>query len=121
MTKKVEAKTSTPKKTEEAKITVTGTELLDDIITKLKKKPRFENVTKEQTKIIIDTFKDTVIELVSEGHDIRLVGFGSFLVKHRKATTGRNPRTKEEVQIPASTSVGFKPGKEFKNKLNPEK
>jgi DNA-binding protein HU-beta len=50
--------------------------------------------------------------------DVRLVGFGSFGTATRAATTGRNPRTGEEIQIAASTSVRFKPGKALKDAVN---
>ncbi len=47
--------------------------------------------------------------------EVRLVGFGSFVTADRAASTGRNPRTGEEIQIAASTSVKFKPGKALKD------
>jgi DNA-binding protein HU-beta len=50
--------------------------------------------------------------------EVRLTGFGSFAVAERKATKGRNPRTGAEIDIPASTSVRFKPGKSLKDALN---
>ena len=49
---------------------------------------------------------------------MRLVGFGTFATATRKAATGRNPRTGEEINIPASTSVRFKPGKALKDAVN---
>ena len=50
--------------------------------------------------------------------EVRLTGFGSFAIAERKATKGRNPRTGEEIDIPASVSVRFKPGKGLKDSLN---
>ena len=50
--------------------------------------------------------------------EVRLTGFGSFVVAERKATKGRNPRTGEEIVIPASTSVRFKPGKGLKDAVS---
>ena len=50
--------------------------------------------------------------------EVRLTGFGSFVVAERKATTGRNPRTGEEIPIPASNSVRFKPGKSLKDAVS---
>jgi len=47
--------------------------------------------------------------------EVRLVGFGTFVTATRKAAKGRNPRTGEEIEIPASTSVRFKPGKGLKD------
>ncbi len=50
--------------------------------------------------------------------EVRVTGFGSFVVADRKATKGRNPRTGEEIDIPASTSVRFKPGKGLKDAVS---
>ena len=47
--------------------------------------------------------------------EVRLVGFGTFATAERKAGTGRNPRTGEEMTIPASTTVRFKAGKGLKD------
>ena len=54
--------------------------------------------------------------LVTDGK-VQIAGFGTFLTKERAARTGRNPRTGEPLQIPASKSVGFKPGKALKDSL----
>ena len=50
--------------------------------------------------------------------EVRLAGFGTFIAADRKAATGRNPRTGEEMQIPASTTVRFKVGKGLKDSVN---
>ena len=50
--------------------------------------------------------------------EVRLTGFGSFVVTERKATKGRDPRTGQPLDIPASTSVRFKPGKALKDAVN---
>jgi DNA-binding protein HU-beta len=50
--------------------------------------------------------------------EVRLVGFGSFATAKRKASTGRNPRTGEEIKIPESNSVRFKAGKALKDSVN---
>jgi DNA-binding protein HU-beta len=61
----------------------------------------------------------SAIETALKGkQEVRLTGFGSFAVAERKATKGRNPRTGAEIDIPASTSVRFKPGKSLKDALN---
>jgi DNA-binding protein HU-beta len=61
----------------------------------------------------------TIIEqALKSKQEVRLTGFGSFVTADRKATKGRNPRTGEEIDIPASTSVRFKPGKGLKDALN---
>ena len=58
---------------------------------------------------------DTITEAVSNGDKVQLVGFGSFEVKHRAARTGRNPKTKETITIPASNTPAFKAGKALKD------
>jgi DNA-binding protein HU-beta len=55
---------------------------------------------------------------LKEKEEVRLVGFGTFSTAERKASTGRNPRTGEEMPIPASTAVRFKPGKGLKDAVN---
>ena len=49
---------------------------------------------------------------------VQLVGFGTFQVKNRKARVGRNPQTSEPIQIPASKSVGFRPGTKLKEGIS---
>jgi DNA-binding protein HU-beta len=51
---------------------------------------------------------------MKNNEEVRLVGFGTFSTTTRKATTGRNPRTGEEIQIPEATTVRFKVGKALK-------
>ena len=53
-----------------------------------------------------------------EGAAVAVVGFGTFVVKHRAARTGRNPRTGEAIEIPASNVPGFKAGKALKDAVN---
>ncbi|MBL4691740.1 MAG: HU family DNA-binding protein [Magnetovibrio sp.] len=52
------------------------------------------------------------------GNEVRLVGFGTFSVANRAASTGRNPRTGEAIQIPASKQPKFKAGKALKEAVN---
>jgi DNA-binding protein HU-beta len=55
---------------------------------------------------------------LTDGRKVTLVGFGTFSVSHRAARTGRDPRTKQPINIPASRSVKFKPGKAMKEAVN---
>lgn len=55
---------------------------------------------------------------LARGGEVRLVGFGTFSVTRRKATTGRNPRTGEAIQIKASNAPKFKAGKSLKDAVN---
>lgn len=72
--------------------------------------------TKAQDAVqaIIETIKASL----KKGDEVRLVGFGTFSVAKRAATTGRNPRTGEKINIPASKQPKFKAGKELKEAVN---
>jgi DNA-binding protein HU-beta len=59
---------------------------------------------------------ETITEAVVKGDKVQLVGFGSFETKQREARTGRNPKTKEAIEIPATTIPVFKAGKALKEK-----
>ena len=61
---------------------------------------------------------DSITNSLKDGEEVRLVGFGSFSVVQRKATTGRNPRTGEAINIPASNQPKFKAGKALKEAVN---
>ncbi len=66
----------------------------------------------------VDSVFDTISKALSNGSDVRLVGFGTFSVTQRRASEGRNPRTGERIQIPASRQPKFKAGKALKNAIN---
>lgn len=72
-------------------------------------------LSKKDTETAINAALDVISENLSEGEKIQLVGFGSFEVKARAARVGRNPKTKEEIEIPASKVPVFKPGKALKD------
>lgn len=61
---------------------------------------------------------DTISAALKKGDEVRLVGFGTFSVSKRKASTGRNPRTGEPMKIKASTQPKFKAGKGLKDAVN---
>ena len=75
-------------------------------------------LTKKDTEKALKAFMDTVQESLSSGEKVQLVGFGTFEVRQRAARIGRNPRTKEEIKIPASKAPVFKPGKDLKESVN---
>ncbi|MCK5576201.1 MAG: HU family DNA-binding protein [Sphingomonadales bacterium] len=66
----------------------------------------------------VDGVFDAITGTMSGGGEVRLVGFGTFSVAHRKATQGRNPRTGETIQIKASNVAKFKAGKALKDAVN---
>jgi len=67
----------------------------------------------------VEAVFDTMSAALARGDEVRLVGFGTFLVSQRKASTGRNPRTGEPMKIEASSQPKFKPGKSLKDAVNP--
>ena len=72
-------------------------------------------ISKKDAEIAVSATLDTITNALKEGDKVQLVGFGSFEVKNRAARTGRNPRTKEVVEIPASKVPVFKAGKALKD------
>ena len=66
----------------------------------------------------VDAVFDNIAGALGKGGEVRLVGFGTFSVSHRKATTGRNPRMGEAIQIKASNQPKFKAGKALKDAVN---
>lgn len=75
-------------------------------------------LTKADAAKAVDAVFDTITGSLKGGDDVRLVGFGTFSVVNRKATTGRNPRTGETIQIKASKQPKFKAGKGLKDAVN---
>lgn len=74
-------------------------------------------LTKKQAEAAVAAFTGTVVETLKGGDKIQLMGFGTFEVKERAARTGRNPATKEVMQIAASKAPIFKAGKSFKDQF----
>ena len=75
-------------------------------------------LTKADAGRAVDGVFDSIASALTSGDDVRIVGFGSFSVANRAASTGRNPRTGEEIQIPASKQPKFKAGAPLKSAVN---
>lgn len=75
-------------------------------------------VSKKDTEAVITAMLETITEALKQGDKVQLVGFGSFEVKKRAARIGRNPRTKEEIEIPATVLPVFKAGKLLKDTVS---
>lgn len=86
-----------------------------DLIAKMAEK---SGLTKKDNEVALKAFIEAVEEALESGDKVQLVGFGTFETRERAARVGRNPRTKEEIQIPASKVPVFKVGKEFKDRVN---
>ena len=72
-------------------------------------------LSKKDAEAAITATVEAIAEALTREEKVQLVGFGSFEVKSRAARTGRNPRTKEVVEIPASKVPVFKAGKALKD------
>lgn len=87
---------------------------LVDVIMEVAKVPK--NVAGKTLEKILES----ITQSLREGKDVSLVGFATFCVRHRKARTGRNPKTGESLHIKASNVVAFKAGKALKDAVQKE-
>ncbi len=75
-------------------------------------------LNKADAERAINIVLDDVIAALKQGERVNISGFGTFSVSSRQARTGRNPKTGEAIEISASRSAKFKPGKQLKDSLN---
>ncbi len=75
-------------------------------------------MSKKDSERAVNAAFDTITEALAAGDKVQLVGFGAFEVKERGARIGRNPKTKEEIEIPASRVASFKVGKALKEAVS---
>nr|QIM10671.1 transcriptional regulator [uncultured Alphaproteobacteria bacterium] len=75
-------------------------------------------LTKTDSAKALDAFITSVTKSLKAGKEVRLVGFGTFGISERAATTGRNPRTGATIKIPARKVAKFKPGKALQETVN---
>ena len=89
----------------------------------MNKQELIEAITKEtglskaDSKRALEAFTGTVTKQLKKGATVRLIGFGTFSVRKRKARKGINPQTGEEIRIKARKVPHFAPGSELKNAL----
>ena len=76
------------------------------------------DLTRAKAGEAVDAVLTAIAGALTRKDEVRLAGFGTFVAAERKAGIGRNPRTGEEMQIPASTTVRFKVGKGLKDSVN---
>ena len=77
-------------------------------------------MTKKDTETVVNALGEVIKETLAKGEEIRFIGFGSFEVKERSRRKGRNPKTGEEIEIPAARVPVFKCGKLLKSAVNNE-
>jgi DNA-binding protein HU-beta len=76
------------------------------------------DISKAKATEVVEALFGAIEKSLKQKEEVRLVGFGTFVTAAREASKGRNPRTGEEIDIPASTSVRFKAGKTLKDAVN---
>ena len=74
-------------------------------------------LAKKDAEKAVNAVLDTVADTLAQGDKVQLVGFGSFEIKARDARMGRNPKTKEPIEIPATKAPVFKAGKALKDRV----
>jgi len=74
-------------------------------------------LTKKASREAVDAITSVITDALAREEKVTLVGFGTFQVMERKARKGRNPRTGEEIQIPAKRVPKFVPGKSLREKV----
>jgi|TARA_B100000745_G_scaffold93539_1_gene58998 DNA-binding protein HU-beta len=87
----------------------------DDLISKV---ASTVGLSKTEAAKSVNAVFSNISGSLKNGNEVRLVGFGTFLVLSRAATTGRNPRTGESIQIPARKVPKFRAGKVLKHTVN---
>ena len=98
------------KNNEKRIITMNKTELIAAVAEKT-------GLTKKDSERVINATVETIVDGLKKGDKVQLSGFGIFEVKAREARVGRNPRTKEAIQIPATRLPAFKASKALKDTI----
>ena len=76
------------------------------------------DLSRRQAEKVVDDFLDLIKDELAKGEKVVLSGFGTFEVRTRVARSGRNPRTGEEIKVPAQKTPAFKVGKLLKDAIN---
>ena len=74
-------------------------------------------ITKKDAEKVVNAVFGSIEDALAKGDKVQLVGFGTFEVRERAARTGRNPKTGEEIDIPATKVPSFKAGKSLRDSV----
>lgn len=86
-----------------------------DLVEKISEKT---GLTQVDTKIVIESFLDSISNSLQSGRNIEIRGFGRFKVKQKKSRIARNPRTNEQIHVSAGVKPTFEASKELRNRIN---
>ncbi|MCH2411208.1 integration host factor subunit beta [Myxococcota bacterium] len=90
---------------------MTKAELVDEV-------SQNSDLNKKDAEVIVQTVLDSITDSLKAGEKVELRGFGSFRLRDRAPRLGRNPKTGEQVHVPAKRVPYFKPGKDLKSLIN---
>ena len=91
-------------------MTLTKSDIVEDLNIEI-------GLNKREAKELVDMFFNDIKNLLSEGHEVKLSGFGNFQLRNKSSRPGRNPRTGEDVEISARRVVTFKSGQKLKESV----
>lgn len=106
-------KSAAPIIDELAPVTLTKADLVETLFEQI-------GLNKRESADVVDAFFDTISRTLVAGEEVKLPGFGNFEVKYKAARPGRNPRTGEEVMIPARRVVTFRASQILRDKIQDE-
>lgn len=92
-------------------MTLTKADIIDHLVSKF-------GFTRQQGRMLVDSFFDEIYDNLVNGKDVKLSGFGNFILKDKKSRPGRNPKTGEEVEICARRVVTFKAGQKLRRQVD---
>lgn len=84
----------------------------------IKKVAADTRLTRGEAEEVVESTIENIIKALGDGDDVRLMGFGVFMVSRRKGGEARNPKTGKIIKLPASRRARFKPGKLLKEAVN---
>jgi integration host factor subunit alpha len=74
-------------------------------------------LNKREAKELVELFFEEIRNVLADGEDVKLSGFGNFVLRHKNQRPGRNPKTGEEIPISARRVVTFRPGQKLKARV----
>ena len=91
-------------------MTLTKSDIVEDLNNEI-------GLNKREAKELVDMLFNDIKDLLSEGHEVKISGFGNFQLRNKSSRPGRNPRTGEDVEITARRVVTFKSGQKLKESV----